>query len=84
MVVEIYILYIALIFHTVFWGVGLKAVDIIKDGGSIRSMIQTAVTAKDNEDEILEEDHDVKKERDTVEAYMHDRLVLKKLKFLIS
>ena len=73
MVVEIYILYVALIFHTVFWGIGLKAVDIIKDGGNIRSMFQTKVAAKDNSDKILNEDHDVQKERDTVEGYMKNR-----------
>lgn len=70
MVVEIYILYVALIFHTVFWGIGLKAVDIIKDGGNVRSMFQTKVAAKDNSDKIFNEDHDVQKERDTVESYM--------------
>ena len=73
MVLEIYILYVALIFHTVVWGFGLKAVDIIKDGGSIKSMFQTKVDAKDNTDTILEEDNDVKKERDAVELYMDNR-----------
>merc|ERR1719341_1749882 len=73
MVLEIYILYVALIFHTVLWGFGLKAVDIIKDGGSIKSMFQTKVAAKDNTDTILEEDNDVKKERDAVELYMDNR-----------
>ena len=73
MVLEIYILYVALIFHTVIWGFGLKAVDIIKDGGSIKSMFQTKVAAKDNTDTIFEEDNDVKKERDAVELYMDNR-----------
>ena len=73
MVLEIYILYIALIFHTVLWGFGLKAVDIVKDGGSVRSMFQSRVAAKDNKDAIPDEDHDVKKERDLVDDFMNNR-----------
>ena len=73
MVLEIYILYIALVFHTVLWGLGLKAVDITKDGGSIKSMFQNKIATTQNTDAILDEDHDVKVERDAVEAYMEQR-----------
>lgn len=31
---EIYVLYVALVFHTLVWFVGLKVTDVVKDGGS--------------------------------------------------
>ena len=73
MVLEIYILYFALVFHTVLWGFGLKAVDIMKDGGSIKSLFQSKVATTANTDAILDEDHDVKVERAAVEDYMDER-----------
>lgn len=75
MIVEIYILYFAILFHTVLWGFVLKAADIIKDGGTIKSMFQKRVAIVQNDDKIFDEDSDVRQEREIVEGYMADRLV---------
>ena len=34
---EIYWLFIACLFHTIFWFTALKIVDVVKDGGKIHS-----------------------------------------------
>jgi len=73
MIVEIYILYFAILFHTVLWGFVLKAADIIKDGGTIKSMFQKRVAIVQNDDKIFDEDSDVRQEREIVEGYMADR-----------
>jgi len=72
MVLEIDILYVALAFHTVVWAIGLKAVDILKDGGSIKSMFQNRIAPSINSDKIADEDHDVTVDREAVEAYMEN------------
>jgi hypothetical protein len=39
MIPEMYVLYIALLYHTVVWAVVLRVVDAMKDGGKIRDLI---------------------------------------------
>jgi hypothetical protein len=39
MIPEMYVLYIALLYHTVVWAVVLRVVDAVKDGGRIRDLL---------------------------------------------
>jgi hypothetical protein len=39
MIPEMYVLYIALLYHTVVWAVVLRVVDAVKDGGKIRDLL---------------------------------------------
>ena len=71
MILEVWILYVALAFHTVLWAFGLRAADVIKDGGSLRSLFSSdKVRPASNEDKIDHEDDDVKRERNIVEGVM--------------
>jgi hypothetical protein len=39
MIPEMYVLYVALLYHTVVWAVVLRVVDVMKDGGKIRDLL---------------------------------------------
>ena len=69
MILEVWILYVALAFHTVLWAFGLRVADVIKDGGSLKSVFShDKVRPTTNADKIDHEDDDVKRERSVVEA----------------
>merc|ERR1719339_440816 len=71
MILEVWILYVALAFHTVLWAFGLRAADVMKDGGSLKSVFSSdKVRPTTNEDKIDHEDDDVKRERSVVEEVM--------------
>jgi hypothetical protein len=41
MIPEVYVLYVALVYHTVVWSVVLKIVDRLKDGGRVTDLFRT-------------------------------------------
>ena len=67
MVPEVWVLYVALAFHTVFWALGLRVADVMKDGGTFSSVFRTdRVRPAPNSDSIEDEDEDVTQERKVV------------------
>ena len=69
MVPELYVIYIALIFHGVVWTLVLIVLDHLKNGGSLKNLI-TKEPLNENTDVIENEDTDVKNERNLVKNYM--------------
>ena len=70
MVPEIYVLYIALIFHGILWSLVLRVLDHVKQGGSLKNIFKTEILVKENNDVIEDEDQDVENERNLVKNYM--------------
>ena len=70
MVPEIYLLYIALIFHGILWSLALRVLDHVKQGGSLKNFVKTEISVKENNDVIEDEDQDVENERNLVRNYM--------------
>lgn len=71
MVTEVWVLYVALAFHTITWGFALRIADVMKDGGSLISILRSdKVKPLPNKDPIEDEDEDVKQERTVVSQVM--------------
>ena len=70
MVPEIYVLYIALIYHGILWSLVLRVLDHVKQGGRLRDIFKTEISVRENSDVIEDEDQDVKNERNLVKNYM--------------
>ena len=71
MVTEVWVLYVALAFHTITWGFALRIADVMKDGGSLKSVLRSdKVKPLPNKDPIEDEDEDVKQERTVVSQVM--------------
>ena len=70
MVPEIYVLYIALVYHGILWSLVLRVLDHVKQGGSLKSIFNNENSVKENNDVIEDEDQDVKNERNLVKNYM--------------
>ena len=67
---EIYILYIACLFHTIFWALALRAADIFKDGGRLSSKSSNRVDQLvSSENTYYNSDEDVMAECLNVEQY---------------
>ena len=70
MVPEIYLLYLALIYHGILWSLVLRVLDHLKQGGSFRNIFKTEISVIENSDLIEDEDQDVENERNLVKNYM--------------
>ena len=77
---EIWVLYLAIAFHTLLWGTVLKVADFKKDGGKLSDLFgsRRAVDAE-NVDAIENEDGDVKTERSWISDYFGKRQLPEKL-----
>ncbi len=79
----VYTIYIACLFHGVFWFFALRVVDVMKDGGKFKEALKfaffvqsqgsaayTPVEETENADKIEDEDEDVTAEREIINRHM--------------